>query len=148
MRLEKRSYGRMILWTRESIRKGFLSLFGTALFPSLFTTWTIWQALSLSQRPVEFLTQNTYSLPQMAIPHKACSTLVQWVRADRDLLADLRPGTPFDARASFQAFGERQFGGRFAGVACCCELPGEEPPRWEAALEFRAQEGSRLTLKG
>ena len=84
----------------------------------------------------------------MAIPHKACSTLVQWVRADRNLLADLRPGTPFDARASFQAFGERQFGGRFAGVACCCELPGEQPPRWEAALEFRPQEASRITLKG
>lgn len=84
----------------------------------------------------------------MAIPHKASSTLVQWVRADRQLLADLRPGIPFDARASFQAFGERQFGGRFAGVACCCELPGEASPQWEAALELRPQEASPLTLKG
>jgi hypothetical protein len=76
----------------------------------------------------------------MATAQKVCDTLVQWVRADEELLADLRPGAPFNARASFQAFGERQFGGRFAGVACCCELPGEVPPQWEAALELRGRE--------
>ena len=67
--------------------------------------------------------------------------LVEWVKADQDILAELRPGAPFDARASFQVFGERQFGGRFASVACCCELPAEEPPRWEAALEVRVLKG-------
>jgi hypothetical protein len=55
-------------------------------------------------------------------------------RADEELLACLRPGVPFNARTSFQSVGERQFGGRFAGVACCCELPGETTPQWEAAL--------------
>ncbi len=76
----------------------------------------------------------------MAIAQRECDTLVQWVRADEELLADLRPGAQFNARASFQAFGERQFGGRFAGVACCCELPGEARPQWEAALELRGRE--------
>jgi hypothetical protein len=65
--------------------------------------------------------------------------LVEWVRADEEILAVLRPGMPFDARASFRAFGERQFGQRFASVACCCELPGAVPRRWEAALELREQ---------
>jgi len=55
----------------------------------------------------------------MTIAQRECGTLVQWFRADEELLADLRSGAAFDARASFQAFGERQFGGRFAGVACC-----------------------------
>jgi hypothetical protein len=64
-------------------------------------------------------------------------TLVQWFRADEELLASLRPGAPFNARASFQTFGELQFGDQFSGIACCCELPGEETPRWEAALELR-----------
>ncbi len=67
------------------------------------------------------------------------ATLVEWVRADEEILAVLRPGMPFNARASFQAFGERQFGQRFAAVACCCELPGAVPRRWEAALELREQ---------
>ena len=75
----------------------------------------------------------------MTITQRECDTLVQWFRAHEELLADLRPGMPFDARASFHAFGERQFGGRFANVACCCELPGEVPPKWEAALELRVQ---------
>jgi hypothetical protein len=64
---------------------------------------------------------------------------VQWFKADEQILADLRPGASFNARASFQAFGERQFGSNFADVACCCELPGNLPPRWEAALELREQ---------
>jgi hypothetical protein len=76
----------------------------------------------------------------MAIAQRECGILVQWVRADEELLADLRPGNTFDPRASFQVFGERQFGGRFAGVACCCELPGEVPTKWEAALELQGQE--------
>jgi hypothetical protein len=80
------------------------------------------------------------TLTEMTIAQKERGTLVQWFRADEELLADLRSGAAFDARASFQAFGERQFGGRFAGVACCCELPAEVPPRWEAALELRGQE--------
>jgi len=75
----------------------------------------------------------------MAIIHKDRDTQVQWFNADEQLLADLRPGVPFNARASFQAFGERQFGDLFTAVACCCELPGEVPPRWEAALELKAQ---------
>jgi hypothetical protein len=75
----------------------------------------------------------------MTIAQRECGTLVRWVRADEELLADLRPEAPFNARASFQAFGERLFGGSFAGVACCCELPGEIPRRWEAALELRGQ---------
>ena len=86
-----------------------------------------------------FSKEQTYHLTQMTIAQKECDTQVQWFRADEVLLADLRPGAPFDARASFQAFGERQFGMRFAGIACCCELPGEEPPQWEAALELRSQ---------
>ena len=72
----------------------------------------------------------------MATTNKNHSTRMQWVKADENILADLRPGAPFNARASFKAFGERQFGGKFAGVACCCELPGNFPPRWEAALEL------------
>ena len=64
------------------------------------------------------------------------STRMEWFKADENILADLRPRAPFNARASFQVFGERQFGGKFAGVACCCELPGNSPPRWEAALEL------------
>jgi len=75
----------------------------------------------------------------MASEKKERNTLVEWVRADEETLADLRPGVPFNARASFQAFGERQFGGRFASVACCCELPGQVPARWEAALELRPE---------
>ena len=112
-----------------------------------FTTWTIWQASSLSQRPVEFLTQNTYSWPQMAILHKHARRSCNG-SAPTGISSPTFGQHPFDARASFQAFGERQFGGRFAGVACCCELPGEQSPRWEAALEFRPQEASRITLKG
>jgi hypothetical protein len=69
--------------------------------------------------------------------HSERPTRVQWFKADEQILADLRPGAPFNARASFKAFGERQFGNDFACVACCCELPGNFPPRWEAALEFR-----------
>lgn len=65
------------------------------------------------------------------------SILLQWFRADQELLASLRPGSPFSARASFQTFGELQFGDQFSGIACCCELPGEETPSWEAALELR-----------
>jgi len=75
----------------------------------------------------------------MAGGKKEGDTLVEWVRADEEILADLRPGVPFNARASFQVFGERQFGRCFAGVACCCELPGQEPARWEAALELRPE---------
>lgn len=75
----------------------------------------------------------------MATAQAVRNIQVQWFRADEELLADLRPGAPFDARASFQAFGERQFGNSFAGVACCCELPGEERPQWEAALELELQ---------
>jgi hypothetical protein len=75
----------------------------------------------------------------MATANKESKTLVEWVRADEEILTVLRPGLPFDARASFQAFGERQFGGRFAGLACCCELPSETSRRWEAALELREQ---------
>jgi hypothetical protein len=73
----------------------------------------------------------------MATATRAENLLVEWVKADEEILEFLRPGEPFDARASFQAFGERQYGERFACVACCCELPGETPRRWEAALEFR-----------
>jgi hypothetical protein len=73
----------------------------------------------------------------MANTHKECGTTLQWFQADEEILASLRPGASFDARASFHAFGERQFGNRFAGVACCCELPAESAPRWEAALELR-----------
>jgi hypothetical protein len=36
---------------------------------------------------------------------------MEWFKADESILADLRPGAPFNARASFKAFGERQFGG-------------------------------------
>jgi len=79
----------------------------------------------------------------MALAQRESGVLLEWVRAEKEILADLRPGAPFDARASFQAFGERQFGGRFACVACCCELPGEVPPRWEAALELREQRAGR-----
>jgi hypothetical protein len=75
----------------------------------------------------------------MATAQKQPNVLVEWVRGDEEILTELRPGAPFDARASFQAFGERQFGERFSGVACCCELPGETPRRWEAALELRPQ---------
>ncbi len=76
----------------------------------------------------------------MTVANRERVTQVQWFRAEEELLAGLRPGVPFSARASFQAFGERQFGGLFAGVACCCELPREAPPRWEAALELRKEE--------
>jgi hypothetical protein len=72
----------------------------------------------------------------MATTNKKCSTRMEWFKAEENILAELRPGAAFNARASFQAFGERQFGGKFAGVACCCELPGNSPPRWEAALEL------------
>jgi hypothetical protein len=72
----------------------------------------------------------------MTITNKKHSTRMKWFKADENILADLRPGAPFNARASFEAFGERQFGGKFAGIACCCELPGNSPPRWEAALEL------------
>jgi len=75
----------------------------------------------------------------MTIEQKERGTVTEWVRGDKEILAELRPGEPFDALASFLAFGERQYGVRFAGVACCCELPGEEPPRWEAALELREE---------
>jgi hypothetical protein len=73
----------------------------------------------------------------MATAQKATGMLVEWVRADEEILSMLRPDEPLDPRASFEAFGERQFGPRFSCVACCCELPGEEPRRWEAALELR-----------
>lgn len=71
--------------------------------------------------------------------HEERFARVQWFKVDERTLADLRPGVSFNARASFQAFGERQFGSDFAGVACCCELPGSFPPLWEAALELRQQ---------
>jgi hypothetical protein len=67
----------------------------------------------------------------MTNTNKKCSTRMEWFKADESILADLRRGAPFNARASFKAFGERQFGGKFAGVACCCELPGNFPPRRE-----------------
>ena len=76
---------------------------------------------------------------EMSSATRESSFLVEWVRADENILAVLRPGLPFDARASFREFGERQFGTRFASVACCCELPGAVPARWEAALELREQ---------
>jgi hypothetical protein len=72
----------------------------------------------------------------MRIPQREAETQLHWVQADKEILALLRPDSPFDPRASFAAFGERQFGGRFAGVACCCERPGDRSPRWEAALEL------------
>ena len=75
----------------------------------------------------------------MTISHREPDTQLQWFQADEEILAELRPGDIFDARASFHAFGERQFGGIFAGVACCCELPSQGRPRWEAALELREQ---------
>jgi len=75
----------------------------------------------------------------MAIAQIERAVVVEWVRGDEEILTELRPGAPFDARASFQAFGERQFGDRFASIACCCELPGEVPRRWEAALELREE---------
>jgi hypothetical protein len=74
----------------------------------------------------------------MVTAQKESDVQVQYFYADQDLLAGLRPGAPFNARASFQAFGERQFGDLFAGVAYCCELPGAIPARWEAALELKA----------
>ena len=73
----------------------------------------------------------------MALAQRAENSLVEWVKADEEILEFLRPGEPIDARASFEAFGQRQFGERFIGIACCCELPGETPRRWEAALEIR-----------
>jgi hypothetical protein len=75
----------------------------------------------------------------MTISQREPDTQLQWVHAEEEILADLRPDQPFDARASFQAFGERQFGGMFAGVAFCCELPSQGRPRWEAALELREE---------
>jgi hypothetical protein len=75
----------------------------------------------------------------MTTATKEGKTLVEWVRADEEILTVLRPELPFNARASFQVFGERQFGVRFTGLACCCELPSEVPRRWEAALELREQ---------
>jgi hypothetical protein len=75
----------------------------------------------------------------MSIAQREHDTHLQWFQADEEILASLRPGAQFDARASFQAFGERQFGASFAAVACCCELPAESAPRWEAALELRKQ---------
>jgi hypothetical protein len=74
----------------------------------------------------------------MTISHREPDTQLQWFQADEEILASLRPDAPFDARASFQAFGERQFGSAFASVACCCELPSQGRARWEAALELRA----------
>jgi hypothetical protein len=68
---------------------------------------------------------------------------VEWFKVDEQTLADLRPGASFNARESFKAFGERQFGSSFAGVACCSELPGSFPPLWEAALELREQTVTR-----
>jgi hypothetical protein len=85
----------------------------------------------------------------MTISHREPDTQLQWFQADEEILADLRPGEPFDARASFQAFGERQFGRSFAAVACCCELPSQGRPRWEAALELRDEvkaEASKIPL--
>lgn len=78
----------------------------------------------------------------MPAVQKESDVQVQYVNAAQDLLAELRPGAPFDARASFQAFGERQFGHLFAGVAYCCELPGLIPPRWEAALELKTHKAA------
>jgi hypothetical protein len=75
----------------------------------------------------------------MTPTNKTRSIRMEWFKVDENILADLRAGAPFNARASFQVFGERQFGGSFAGVACCCELPGDVPPRWEAALELQEQ---------
>jgi hypothetical protein len=75
----------------------------------------------------------------MSIAQREHDTHLQWFQADEEILAGLRPGARFDARASFQVFGERQFGASFAAVACCCELPAESAPRWEAALELRKQ---------
>jgi hypothetical protein len=76
----------------------------------------------------------------MNVSYKESEIQVHCFNADEELLAELRPGAPFNARASFQAFGERQFGDLFAGVAYCCELPGIDPPRWEAALELKAEQ--------
>jgi hypothetical protein len=75
----------------------------------------------------------------MTISQREPDTQLQWFQADEEILQGLRPGLPFDARASFQAFGERQFGRSFAAVACCCELPSQGRPRWEAALELREE---------
>jgi hypothetical protein len=75
----------------------------------------------------------------MTMAQREDGVLLEWVRADQEILAYLRPDEPFDARASFQAFGERQYGARFANVTCCCELPGDNQPRWEAALELRTE---------
>jgi hypothetical protein len=93
---------------------------------------------SYSQFGKHILSFKEGALP-MTITHREADTQLHWFQADQEILADLRPGALFDARASFQAFGERQFGGRFAAVACCCELPGNGSPRWEAALELREQ---------
>lgn len=101
------------------------------------STWSPhWPTIDLKTSRHNFPT----SIPstQMPTAQKESEVQVQYVNAVQDLLAELRPGAPFDARASFQAFGERQFGARFAGVAYCCELPGAIPPRWEAALELKA----------
>jgi hypothetical protein len=78
-------------------------------------------------------------LAKMLQAHSEQVARVQWFKADEQTLGGLRPGAPFNARASFQAFGERQFGSEFIGVACCCELPADLPPRWEAALELHEQ---------
>jgi hypothetical protein len=75
----------------------------------------------------------------MVTAQKERDIQVHWFNADQELLAELRPGAPFNARSSFQAFGERQFGDLFVGVAYCCELPGEGVPRWEAALELKPE---------
>ena len=107
-------------------------------------TWTsYWTATGLKTSRIERL-ENVLFYPDtgaitMTIVQRERGTLVEWFKAEEELLAELRPGAPFDARASFQAFGERQFGDLFAGVAYCCELPGEFPRRWEAALELRGQ---------
>jgi len=70
----------------------------------------------------------------MTITYKKRSTRMEWLRADENILAHLRPGAPFNAghRSKLLA---RQFGGSFAGVACCWELPGNFPPRWEGGTK-------------
>jgi hypothetical protein len=41
----------------------------------------------------------------MTPTNKTRSIKMEWFKVDENILAELRPGVPFNARASFQVFG-------------------------------------------